>query len=426
MKNLLVSALVLLVLAAIGIIAFVHSESWDACKGNAECIQENISERESGQVTVSGREFFLSSIYRDKRNRKYGRNQVRNELFVRNQKTGAIQQLTFGKSHISSLAYSAKAGKLVFAQSHSTDPFFGYLPAINSPGKFRDFQFLSVDLKQEELDIVPLNSDDLDQVPVLGFDRAGEELIYQTIYDNESFQIFNLNTNEVDEIVPESFHFGWHPDFPAYVALQKIDSENNDIYFKALDGYVSKEDSSFLYNLYKLNLDTKAVDKITDTPFYRSSEVVLQSLTNSFLLAPETNVGASLDKGQGSYDLIVGSASHGKVTVLDFHTLWEHGPTVDLAAIAAVDRGAAGTFFYLVLFDVSAGVFTKKSEIFLGDRIEIRAMNIGEPILELNAKYRITVQTVERNENEATAATRAVEQARTFYVADQVLKEISD
>ena len=77
-----------------------------------------------------------------------------------------------------------------------------------------------------------------------------------------------------------------------------------------------------------------------------------------------------------------------------------------------------------MLFDVSGDAFTKKSEILLGDRINITHLGIGELVHDSEANYRITVQTLVREEGEPFANEPTIEETRTFYVTDQILEEV--
>lgn len=263
---------VLLLIGLLSCVLFVLSESWDACRGKIECIEENASEGSS--IPLGENTYFLSSIYNDKRNSKYGTNQVRNELFVANKKTNEIEQLTSSKSHISALAYSPQLALIVFAQAQAIDPIFGYIPTMNSPGKFRDFRLFSLDLSADVKTISLLNPMSFSEIHRMGFDKTGKKLIFQTIYGSQSIQFLHLETHEMEEIVPDSKLFWWHPKTPTIYSIEKIDSERNEVYFNALDGYVSAEDRSFVYNMYKMNLDTKSVVKLTHHPAYRGARVI--------------------------------------------------------------------------------------------------------------------------------------------------------
>ncbi len=257
----------LIAMGMCAITVFVLSESWDDCQGDADCIQRNQYGRNS--LTIGAKRFFLSSIYKDKRNAKYKGNHRRNELFVKDIETHAIQQLTFDKSHISALAYSPALKSIVFAQAQWNDPAFAYIPVINSPGKFGNFKLFSLDLSGDGMEISPLQHEGFSEIKTLGFDKTGKKLIFQTIYGSNSIKAINLETNRIEEIVPESELFWWDPKAPMFFSIQKIDSGRNVIYFKALDGYLSKENRGFVYNEYSMNLDTKVVTRRTDRPFYR-------------------------------------------------------------------------------------------------------------------------------------------------------------
>ncbi|MES2135309.1 MAG: hypothetical protein V4449_03660 [Patescibacteria group bacterium] len=132
---------------------------------------------------------------------------------------------------------------------------------------------------------------------------------------------------------------------------------------------------------------------------------------------PDSDVSVSLVNGEATFP-------NGNILLLDTLTAeWKKDERKDLVAVFAVNTGGTASFLYLVLFDVNGDILTKKSEGFLGDRINITHVGIGE-LVHGGADYRVTVQTLERKENEPFSATPSVEKTRTFYVTDQKLEEI--
>ena len=422
MKKLFITISIIILISLASFTLFILLENWDICKENTECIHQNTSERENDNITVGDKIYFLSSIYKDKRNAKYGVNQIRNELFVSNVNTGEIQQLTFDKSHISAIAYSPQAKSIIFSQAQWSDPTFGYIPVINGPGKFGSFKLFSLDLAQDGLKISPLAQEAMPEIHILGFDKTSKKLLFQTLYRTEYFQVLYIETNNLEKIIPESELFWRNLKAPITFSMQKIDSGKSDVYFKVRDGYISQEDSSFVYNTYKMNLDTRVVKKLTYTPTYRIARS-FESLKNASILAPETNKEVNLIDGKGSYEIVPGSVSRGEVTVLNQYTLWEYGPTMDLSTILSVTSGGSGTFYYLVLFDVSGDQLTKKSEVLLGDRIKVTDIGIGE-MAHADAQYHVGVGTLERKESNSMADDPTIEKVRIFYVTDQILEEM--
>lgn len=158
------------------------------------------------------------------------------------------------------------------------------------------------------------------------------------------------------------------------------------------------------------------VDKIT-TPF--------TLLKNEEIIVPGTDTVATLLGGRASFEVAPDSASRGSVTLLDdFSSEWTKEDRKDLAVIFAVNTGGTGTFYYLVLFDVTDNTFTKKSEMLLGDRIRVTKVGIGELVHDPDADYRVTVQTLIREEDDSFATEPTVPETRTFYVTNQLLEEV--
>jgi hypothetical protein len=167
----------------------------------------------------------------------------------------------------------------------------------------------------------------------------------------------------------------------------------------------------------------KQRDTETDTVLDTSVES-LTGLGNAEIIVPDSDVTVTLSNGEAAYTL-EGTPVSGHVTLVDdMFAQWSEGDRSDMAAVFAVQPGGSGTFYYLVLFDVDGDVFTKKSEVLLGDRIQVEHVGIGELVHDPEADYRVTVRTLVRAENEPLAAAPTVSETRTFYVTNQQLEEV--
>jgi len=184
------------------------------------------------------------------------------------------------------------------------------------------------------------------------------------------------------------------------------------------------------FGIYKFNFTNDDIYVETESgeiiPFdkYKANTVLYLLFKNSEILAPENNKSVQLTDGTGSYEIVPESASRGNLTVLDQYSVWKNGLNTDLLTVVAVNNGGSGTFYYLTLFDISGEVFTKKSEILLGDRIKVTSVGIGELVHDPEAEYRVSVQTLVRDEGESFATEPMVEDTRTFYVTKQILEEV--
>ena len=96
--------------------------------------------------SLNARHFFTSYIYNDARLSVYGEHERKAELFVRQGADGRPRQLTFGKMTISGWSYDPVGGQVIFASATVKDDSFGFVPAINAPGKFSGFRFYRIDL----------------------------------------------------------------------------------------------------------------------------------------------------------------------------------------------------------------------------------------------------------------------------------------
>jgi hypothetical protein len=152
----------------------------------------------------------------------------------------------------------------------------------------------------------------------------------------------------------------------------------------------------------------------------------VESATTTFREAeievPGSGPRVKLADGKASFEMAPGSAARGSVEVMDgMVATWKKDGRVDIAAVLAVQNGGSGTFYYLAVYD---GSLVKKSEALLGDRIKVTRMGIGE-LVNGSADYRVTVQTLVRKEGEPFTAEPSVSATRTFYVEDQILKEVA-
>lgn len=198
--------------------------------------------------------------------------------------------------------------------------------------------------------------------------------------------------------------------FLIVLGVYRFNYTNDDIYVRTDNGEVVPHDEYKKENLIKEDID------------------LFEQFKNAKISAPETHKMVQLTDGIGFYEIVPDSASRGEVLVIDgLSTLWQEGPDrTDFAAIVTLNSGGTGRFYYLTLFNVSGNSFTKKSEVFLGDRIEVTHMGLGELVHGPDVNYRITLKTLERNESDSMASKPTVEKTRVFYVTEQILEEISD
>jgi hypothetical protein len=139
---------------------------------------------------------------------------------------------------------------------------------------------------------------------------------------------------------------------------------------------------------------------------------------------PGSGARVRLMDGKASFELAPGSPARGSVELVDgMVSVWKKGERTDTTAILAVNSGGSGTFYYLALYDGAGEAMTKRSEVFLGDRIKVTRIGVGE-LVNGSADYRLTVQTLVRKENEPFTAQPSVALTRTFYVENQILKEV--
>lgn len=151
----------------------------------------------------------------------------------------------------------------------------------------------------------------------------------------------------------------------------------------------------------------------------------IKRLENATILVPDLDVSAKLENGEALFPVTPEGDAEGIVSLVPgVSAEWEGSGRRDLAAVLAVNSGGTGTFYYLALFDVKNNTLTQKSFVFLGDRIEVTNVGIGELVNDLEAEYRLTVQTLVRADDEPLAAAPTIPETRTFYVTKQILEEV--
>lgn len=158
-------------------------------------------------------------------------------------------------------------------------------------------------------------------------------------------------------------------------------------------------------------------DVITTEPF--------ELLKNSEITVPDMDKVVNLNNGEAKFEIVPGAASQGSVTIIpDKYAKWSENSRTDLASIIVVNTGGTGMFYYLILFDASSETLVQKSYLQLGDRIAVESIGIGELVHDPDADYRISVNTLIRDEGESFATPPTIAKTRTFYVANQVLEEV--
>ncbi|MBC8464809.1 MAG: hypothetical protein H8D63_00315 [Parcubacteria group bacterium] len=173
----------------------------------------------------------------------------------------------------------------------------------------------------------------------------------------------------------------------------------------------------YVFNEYGTQEENEHPTEEEPSPF-----VLLQ---NTMITAPGTDVSVRLVNGVGSYEIVPGSASQGVVRVLDdVFAIRKEGDRTDMAVILVSDSGGSGVFYYLALFNVVGGEVQKTSESFLGDRIVVEGIGVGELVHGPDAEYRLSVRTFVRKKAEPMASEPTVSNIRTFYVTNQVLEEV--
>lgn len=173
---------------------------------------------------------------------------------------------------------------------------------------------------------------------------------------------------------------------------------------------------AFVFTQKKAEVPTDTVKETV------SASELLKSAT---LAVPDSDATVTLVDGEAFFDIDPRSSQKGDILFLkDTSAMWEKDGHTDVSAVFAVNSGGSGTFIYLVLFDLKDGVLTKKSEVLLGDRINVTHIGIGELVNGTDADYRISVTTLIRKDGDPYVAEPTVEAVRTFYVNDQTLKEV--
>ena len=159
-----------------------------------------------------------------------------------------------------------------------------------------------------------------------------------------------------------------------------------------------------------------------------TAESVFKLFENATLLTPQTNDQVTLDKGIGTHQIIPGSASVGTLIASEkFNALWkaDSGRT-DFAILLRHNTGGSGTFHYLVLYDFSEGKFTKKSEVFLGDRVDVTHISIDTLRCQGDADYRLNVKFLTHGKGQGMADDPTDKKNLSFYINEQNFEQSDD
>lgn len=146
---------------------------------------------------------------------------------------------------------------------------------------------------------------------------------------------------------------------------------------------------------------------------------------NATFRVPESDVTVTLSNGSALFEVAPESIAEGTVIMVpDAYAEWTNNGRTEAAVVLAVNSGGTGVFLYLVIFEIEGEQAAKKSEVYLGDRISITHLGIGELVHDPEAEYRVTVGTLVRADGEAYATVPSVPETRTFYVTNGVLEEV--
>lgn len=84
----------------------------------------------------------------------------------------------------------------------------------------------------------------------------------------------------------------------------------------------------------------------------------------------------------------------------------------------AIDNGGNGAFSYISIYSQKDGNVTLDDSVFIGNRIKITSVGIGELVHDRNADYRITIQLLEHADDAPMASEPDVPSTRIFYVTN--------
>lgn len=148
-------------------------------------------------------------------------------------------------------------------------------------------------------------------------------------------------------------------------------------------------------------------------------------LDNIEIRVPDVAEPVQLRDGTGEFQVAPGS-SKGRVTLIEgTQRTWQSSNRTDLITAMTINSGGSGTFTYIALYSIKDGAAKLEDSAFLGDRIKVTSVGIGELVHDPNADYRITVQILERGENEPMAVEPDTQSKRIFYVTNGKLTPVS-
>ena len=400
----------------------------DLCGGDAACVTAQRARGAATAVTVgespNARHFFTSHIYNDARLSVYGEHERMAELFVRQGADGRPRQLTFWKTAISGLAYDPVGGQVIFASATVKDDSFGFVPAINAPGKFSGFRFYRIDLADPNLAAAPLAIPPQIAVTAFGVTGAGDALVFGDA--NGQLRRFDFATQALT--AHRLRGRGATTDGTEIITVVDVQGADDAVIFRSVDGYLMPAGGLYVHNLYRYALTTRETTMVTDHPFYTGlgdeeadDAARIERFRNSAVFFPGPKNRVRLSDGRGRYPLTPASGE-GKIVV--HHVLplrWGDGRR-ELAVVFSNWSGGSGTFFSLAIFPDGAEVFTTR--IFLGDRIGVDSLRRAALDRRQPADYRLAVTLRDRRSNQAFADKPTVLATRYFEVTDGQLLEV--
>jgi len=137
-------------------------------------------------------------------------------------------------------------------------------------------------------------------------------------------------------------------------------------------------------------------------------------IQNSSVSIPETSFNANLNNGWGTFS---DETVRGTVHVEPILAKISAGEEYDTFAAMTVDMGGSGTFYYLALFRINTKSVSHTSSIFLGDRIKVQSVTLGE--ME-EGSYVATVRYLDRPDNASFFDPPTQERERALTVSDHL------
>lgn len=148
-------------------------------------------------------------------------------------------------------------------------------------------------------------------------------------------------------------------------------------------------------------------------------------LDNQNIALPDNTSRVQLQHGTGEFEIAPG-ASKGRVTLIEgSQYVWQSAGRTDLITAMAIDNGGSGSFSYIAVYAQKDGSLALNDSAFLGDRVKITSVGIGELVHDKNADYRITIQMLERADGAPMASEANVPSTRIFYVTNGKLEPAS-